>query len=337
MGANMRKLKIYLLCLLILFVTVNLAGCSKMKNESDINEDKVEKRTDEGAHIEKSVKFKFEGDYLYKYYDNCLYYAFLKENQNNLKKISEIRKYDLINGVDSKLFDYIVDYNDEYGGLLNISVNVSGDLILFNSVYNDDYSYVVKYVYGVDGTEKSSTTLKNDKNESEDFYPEVCAEDSDGNDYVFMCNETQLGVILQKYSNESKLICSKVIENVCGVPFLDSQNKIVARIRYKTGFEYGYYDINTDSFDSDPFKILEDNKMSLDISSEYNGKYLLNDFRNLYSYDVQKKQLTPAIDYNNKELRGDCVKFIAETDDNKYFCLYAPNKMNAKTKLIIFE
>lgn len=323
--------------LLVLLSVMCLSACKKDVTETG----RTEK---EGvSNLSKSVDFKTNG-YVEccKYNEGFMYYVARIESKSSdiSSDISfNIQKYNLETGEDTKLFDVVFKENETQRpcNINSIQINSDGNILLFYlyKYYPDattSYYAIDKNVYGMDGVQKSTTTLEKDENISIALSSYI---DSKENTYILTRDDSMTGSYLIRYDAAGKKTgVQKMSTDLDAINICD--DKVVLEKVGENKTELGYYNIENNSFDTTPFKDLDiSGRFNYSIVGMYGSNILILGEKYLYSYNCENNELKELISLRDNYLDFNSIDCIAQTGDDKFICVYSPE--NKGQKLMYFD
>jgi len=339
--------------LIIIASVMCLCACKKditqRGNSSEVSVEAFKGK--EMMHLAKSVDFLSE-DYCneYSYCEGYLYCLAKDDESSYENSIYNIKKYCPETGETTDVFDVLFDENEGY--LLGSvdSLHVTADEIVLQcqvmdkskDIENANFDFA-KITYDMDGNKKSIVLLE--ENDNLALVRKYIA-DEEGNTYILTepnagidsNAEAAFNLYLLKYDAQGKKQCVQQMKNYMDDIVLYN-GKIVLKRSSEMKTDLGYYDIETDTYESSQFRDMYPFQEYCSLVGTYNQDVLILSDNYLYSFNCENNELKVLVDLKAdfidingvravKQISDDEVIFIYSADGYSYEIMHFDTKSN---------
>lgn len=353
-------MKRVLLCIAVMILVAGFSGCKKDLTESvdrpDIpgDEENVMNVADSsgdaadgaGSFAVRTIDSEAFRDISWDrccYREGFLYYGVRVDGDSIFRCDYYVHRLNIDSGEDEELFKAVfeVKENEMIGNINSVEITADGDLRIYclylpyDEQTMSDYKRVIKKVYGMDGTEKSSTVLEKDEAVTTES---KCMGDGEGNTYIISRAEDMILYML-KYDADGRMVKKMETDDIWypNSEYVDDSGRLIIRSAAEKSDVYGYVDFEAGQIDNNSFKELNDKGISADIIYDYGGCLLLMDGDWLYSYDTGRNEFSKTIDLKKHDFNGFSVSYFVQMDDDRYLCAFDTSDDGFQEQVIILE
>ena len=259
-------------------------------------------------------------------YQNDFIYCLIAEKDNDFNNIYSIVKCNPKTGETEKLYDICYEKGEEYKLNAISSWFVTADEVILycwldtcsaDSEEND--TIFGRMTYDMEGNRKSFVPFE--ENESASLIRNYNV-DKEGNVYVLaepdieveLSSDFELYMI--KYNFEGKIVCTQQMNDYSDDIIL-CDDRIVMKRESELSIDLGYYDVESETYETLNFKDIYPVGESCNFVEMYNDEILIASRNYIYSYNCNNNELKVLIDYKEQYVDSGSVRYIKQIDDNE--------------------